>query len=210
MIELEIEGLTAEEQRILGAGSAMGIAFPAWAVAAALGEDQAVVEEACAALARQVHFVERGGQDELPDGTQSEFYVFVHGLYREVLYRRLAATRRAEWHARIAERLGSMFKGREWAVAREIAMHHESAGEWMAQLALCAPVRATPTRIAPISKTASCSKMRFASRRSLPKKSAERACAKSALRLSWLAMQRTRTAPASGSPEKLDKFWTRT
>ena len=130
MIELEIEGLTAEEQRILGAASVMGIAFPAWAVAAALSEDQAVVEEACAALARQVHFVERGGQDELPDGTQSEFYVFVHGLYREVLYRRLAATRRAEWHARIAERLGSMFKGREWAVAREMAMHHASAGEW--------------------------------------------------------------------------------
>jgi predicted ATPase len=130
MIELEIEGLTADEQRILGAASVMGIAFPAWAVAAALAENQAAIEEACAGLARHVHFVERGGQDELPDGTQSEFYVFVHGLYREVLYRRLGATRRAEWHARIAERLGAMFSGREWAVAREIAMHHESAGEW--------------------------------------------------------------------------------
>jgi predicted ATPase len=130
MIELEIEGLTAEEQRILGAASVMGVAFPAWAVAAALAEEQASVEETCAGLARRVHFVEHGGQDELPDGTQSEFYVFVHGLYREVLYRRLAAARRAEWHARVAERLSAMFKGREWAVAREIAMHHEFAGEW--------------------------------------------------------------------------------
>jgi DNA-binding winged helix-turn-helix (wHTH) protein len=130
MIELEIEGLSPEEQRILGAGSVMGIAFPAWAVAAALGEDAARIEEGCASLARRVHFVERGGQDELPDGTQSEFYVFVHGLYREVLYRRLAATRRAEWHARIAERLGAMFGERAWAVAREMAMHHEAAGEW--------------------------------------------------------------------------------
>ena len=129
MIELEIECLSPEEQRILGAGSVMGIAFPAWAVAAALDEETAEVEEACAALSRRVHFVERGGQDELPDGTQSEFYVFVHGLYREVLYRRLAATRRAEWHARIAERLGELFRGREWAVAREMAMHHEAAGE---------------------------------------------------------------------------------
>jgi predicted ATPase len=128
MIEVEIEGLSAEEQRILGAGSTMGIAFPAWA--AALGEEAAGIEEACAVLARRVHFVEHGGQDELPDGTRSEFYVFVHGLYREVLYRRLAATRRAEWHARIAERLGAMFRGREWAVAREMAMHHEAAGEW--------------------------------------------------------------------------------
>jgi predicted ATPase len=130
MIELEIESLSAEEQRMLGAGSVMGIAFPAWAVAAALGEDPAQIEEGCASLARRVHFVERGGQDELPDGTPSEFYVFVHGLYREVLYRRLAATRRAAWHARIAERLGTMFGDRAWAVARERAMHHEAAGEW--------------------------------------------------------------------------------
>ncbi len=130
MIEMEIEGLSAEEQRMLGAGSVMGIAFPAWAVAAALGEDPARVEEACAGLARRVHFVQRGGQDELPNGTQSEFYVFVHGLYREVLYRRLSAGRRAEWHARIAVRLGELFHGREWAVAREMAAHHEAAGWW--------------------------------------------------------------------------------
>jgi predicted ATPase len=130
MIELEIEGLSAEEQRILGAGSVIGIAFSAWALTAALNEDQAGIEEACAGLARRVHFVERGGQDELPDGTRSEFYVFVHGLYREVLYRRVAATRRAEWHRRIAERLEMMFRGREWAVAREVAKHLEAAGEW--------------------------------------------------------------------------------
>ncbi|HVT99268.1 MAG TPA: AAA family ATPase [Acidobacteriaceae bacterium] len=132
MIELEIESLSADEQRVLGAGSVMGIAFPAWAIAAALGEDQAAVEEACAGLARRVHFVGRGGQDELPDGTRSEFYVFVHGLYREVLYRRQAATRRAEWHKRIADRLTTVFRGREWAVAREVAMHREAAGEWAA------------------------------------------------------------------------------
>ena len=130
MIELEIAGLSAEEQRILGAGSVMGIAFPAWAVAAALEQDAAGIEEACAALARRVHFVERGGQDELPNGTRSEFYVFVHGLYREMLYRGLAATRRAEWHRRIAARLGEMFRGREWAVAREMAGHREAAGAW--------------------------------------------------------------------------------
>jgi predicted ATPase len=129
MIELEIEGLSAEEQRILGAGSAMGIAFPAWAVAAALKEDAATIEEACAGLARRLHFVERGGQDELPNGTRSEFYVFVHGLYREVLYRRQAAARRATWHVRIAERLGELFAERVWAVAREMAMHFEAAGE---------------------------------------------------------------------------------
>jgi predicted ATPase/DNA-binding winged helix-turn-helix (wHTH) protein len=130
MIEVEIEGLSEEEQRMLGAGSAMGIAFPAWAVAAALKEDAAHIEEACDGLARRLHFVERGGQDELPGGMRSEFYVFVHGLYRDVLYRRQAATRRAMWHARIAEQLGVMFAGREASVAREMAMHYEAAAEW--------------------------------------------------------------------------------
>jgi predicted ATPase len=129
MIELEIEGLSVDEQRILGAGSAMGIAFPAWAVAAALEEDAAEIEEACAGLARRLHFVERGGQDELPDGTCSEFYVFVHRLYREVLYRRQAAARRATWHLRIAERLGELFAERMWTVAREMAIHFEAAAE---------------------------------------------------------------------------------
>jgi predicted ATPase/DNA-binding winged helix-turn-helix (wHTH) protein len=130
MIELEVEGLSEEEQRILGAGSAMGIAFPAWAVAAALEEDAAHIEEACDGLSRRLHFVERGGEDELPGGMRSEFYVFVHGLYREVLYRRQSAARRAAWHARIAERLGEIFAGREASVAREIAMHYEAAGDW--------------------------------------------------------------------------------
>ncbi len=138
MIEVEMEGLTSEEQRVLGAGSLMGIAFPAWAVAAALGEEPARIEETCDRIARRVHFVERGGEDELPDGTRSEFYVFVHGLYREVLYRRLALARRAQWHARIAERLGELFQGRQAAVARELSMHYEAAGEWRrASAALC-------------------------------------------------------------------------
>jgi predicted ATPase/DNA-binding winged helix-turn-helix (wHTH) protein len=130
MIELEIEGLSEEEQRILGAGSTMGIAFPAWAVAAALKKEAAQVEETCDGLARRLHFVERGGEDELPSGMRSEFYVFVHGLYREVLYRRQAAARRATWHGRIAQRLGEIFAGREASVAREMAMHYEAAGEW--------------------------------------------------------------------------------
>ncbi len=130
MIEVEMEGLTAEEQRVLGAGSVMGIAFPAWAVAAALGEEPARMEEVCDGLARRVHFVERGGEDELPDGRRSEFYVFVHGLYREVLYRRQAAARRAEWHGRIGDRLGELFRGREAAVARERSTHYGAAGEW--------------------------------------------------------------------------------
>ena len=131
MIELEIERLSQDERRLLEAASLMSVAFPAWAVAAALEEDTAETEEKCDELVRRLHFVNRAGEDELPDGTRSAFYVFAHELYREVLYRRQTAARRARRHIRIAERLGSMFAGREADVAREMAMHYEAAGGWL-------------------------------------------------------------------------------
>jgi predicted ATPase/DNA-binding winged helix-turn-helix (wHTH) protein len=129
-VEIEIECLSAAEQRILEAASLMGIAFPAWAVAAALHEDLSAAEEACDALARRLPFIERGGEDELPNGARSAFYVFVHQVYREVLYHRQSIARRATRHIRIAHRLGEIFAGREASVAREMAIHYEAAGEW--------------------------------------------------------------------------------
>ena len=130
MIELEIERLGADDQRLLEAASLMSVAFPAWAVAAALEEDAADIDEACDDLARRLYFVRRAGEDELPDGTRSSFYVFAHGLYREVLYQRQAASRRARRHTRIAERLAQLFAGREVNVTQEMAMHYEAAGNW--------------------------------------------------------------------------------
>ncbi len=130
MIEMEIERLSPDDQRLLEAGSLINVAFPAWAVAAALEEDTPEIEEACDELAHRLHFVRRAGQDELPDGTRSAFYVFAHGLYREVLYQRQSVSRRARRHTRIAERLGELFAGREANVAQEMAMHYEAAGNW--------------------------------------------------------------------------------
>jgi predicted ATPase len=129
MIEQEIERLSEDAQRLLEAGSLMSVAFPAWAVAAALGKDSIETEEECDALARNLHFVVRAGHDELPDGSTSAFYVFAHGLYREVLYLRQAPARRSRRHIRIAERLGELFAGREANVAREMATHYEAAGD---------------------------------------------------------------------------------
>jgi predicted ATPase/DNA-binding winged helix-turn-helix (wHTH) protein len=130
LIEPEIERLSPAEQRILEAASLMCVVFPAWAVAAALEQDPTATEEACDKLARESCFIHRAGHDELPDGTRSDFYAFAHGLYREVLYQKQTASRRAKGHTRIAERLGELFRGREENVAREMAMHFEAAGNW--------------------------------------------------------------------------------
>ncbi len=130
LIELEIGRLSPLEQKVLEAGSLMHIAFPVWSVAAALEEDSEHVEELCDGLERQTGLVRRAGHDDLPDGTQSDFYSFAHEFYRDVLYQRQTAGRRAKAHIRIAERLSALFAGREANVAREIAMHYESAGKW--------------------------------------------------------------------------------
>ncbi len=130
MIELEIARLDPHDQRLLEAASLMNVVFPAWAVAAALEADVSETEEACDDLAHRLHFVRRAGQDELPDGTQCAYYVFAHGLYREVLYQRQSVSRRARRHTRIAERLAQLFAGREANVAQEMAMHYEAAGAW--------------------------------------------------------------------------------
>ena len=131
MIELEVGCLTVEEQRLLEAGSLIGIAFPAWALAAALQKDANEIEEACDALAHKLYFLDRAGQDELPDGMRSAFYVFAHGMYRDVLYRRQSESRRARWHIRIAERLAELFRRDGSNVAREIAFHYEAATDWV-------------------------------------------------------------------------------
>jgi predicted ATPase len=135
LIELEIERLAPQEQHLLEAGSLFNVAFPAWAVAAAMEQDLAAVEEACDALARQVFFVKRAGQDELPDGTLSAFYVFAHGLYREVLYQRQSLTRRSRSHLRVAAQLCASFAACPVSVAREVAWHYEAAGQRLRAIA---------------------------------------------------------------------------
>jgi predicted ATPase len=105
-------------------------------VAAALGQDVASTEEACDALVRRVSFVKRAGEDELPDGTRSSFYVFGHAMFREVLYQRQSAARRAARHVRVAERLRAIFYGRDEIIARDAAAHYEAAGDWANAIAM--------------------------------------------------------------------------
>jgi len=130
MIDLQLGRLSESERRLLEAGSIIGAIFPAWAAAAALKEDVLDVEDEYASLARRTRLLNAAGQDELPDGTRSSFYVFSHGLFREALYIRQPAARRAERHRRVAERLKSLFAGNEASIASELAQHYEAAGSW--------------------------------------------------------------------------------
>jgi predicted ATPase/DNA-binding winged helix-turn-helix (wHTH) protein len=143
LIELQIERLEPDDQRLLEAASLIGVVFPAWAAAAALNGDLEEIEDQYEKLTRRLHFLHPAGHDELPDGTRSAFYVFAHGLYREVLYKRQSSSRRARRHRRVAEKLLQLFAGREQDVASELARHFEAAGDWaQAADALMAAARA--------------------------------------------------------------------
>jgi predicted ATPase len=131
LIELQIERLEPADQRLLEAASLIGVIFPAWAAAAALNGDLEEIEDQYEKLARRLNFLHSAGHDELPDGTQSAFYVFAHGLYREVLYKRQSSSRRARRHLRVADKLLQLFVGREQDVASELATHFEAAGDWV-------------------------------------------------------------------------------
>jgi len=131
LIELQIDRLDPAEQRLLEAASLIGVVFPAWAAAAALNGDLEEIEDQYERLTRRLHFLHSAGHDELPDGSQSAFYVFTHGLYREVLYKRQSSSRRARRHLRVAEKLLQLFAGREQDVSSELAVHFEAAGDWV-------------------------------------------------------------------------------
>lgn len=136
MVELEIENLTPREQQIVEAASLAPVAFPSWLVAAALAEDVAAIEDCCDELARRVSFIKRAGEDELPDGTRSTFYVFTHALYREVLYRRQSPARCRLRHIRIAEQLRRMFPGQEALIAHDAAAHYQAADDRLNAIAM--------------------------------------------------------------------------
>jgi predicted ATPase len=98
MIEGQLDRLGEEDQRMLEVASVVGVEFVAAAVAAGLGQTLERVDEACATLARRGLWLRAVGDQNWPDGTVSGGYRFSHALYRQVLYRRLAAARRAQLH----------------------------------------------------------------------------------------------------------------
>jgi predicted ATPase/DNA-binding winged helix-turn-helix (wHTH) protein len=106
MIARQIDRLNAEEQQLLEAASAAGAEFSAAMAAGALDRDIPEVERVCEGLARKGQVIAPAGVSEWPDGTVAGHYAFLHALYQEVLYQRLAPGQRVQLHRRLGERLG--------------------------------------------------------------------------------------------------------
>jgi DNA-binding winged helix-turn-helix (wHTH) protein/tetratricopeptide (TPR) repeat protein len=129
LIEHQVERLSAAERNVLDAASAVGTEFSAGSVAAALEADTAEVEACCAGLAERSHMLRPLGRQEWPDGTVSSRYGFAHAVHREELYGRLPASRRAQLHRRVAERLVRAYGEDAIEVAAELALRFEESGD---------------------------------------------------------------------------------
>ena len=106
LIELQIERLSAVEQRVLEVASVTGLSFTANVNALGATVDQEKFESVCEDLSRRQHMVRRAGPLQFPDGTISQCYEFAHALYREVFYRRQAPGRLAKLQVCVGEFAG--------------------------------------------------------------------------------------------------------
>jgi len=125
LIDKQIGRLEPGAQRVLEVAGVLGDQFTAGAIAAGLGDDPAVVEEQCDALARQGQLVVPGPVTTLPDGTPLAHYAFAHNLYPQVLGARVPAARRMRLHHRIGDWLERAHGNQANAISTQLAWHFE-------------------------------------------------------------------------------------
>jgi predicted ATPase/DNA-binding winged helix-turn-helix (wHTH) protein len=130
MIDMQLDWLSAEEQRMLEAASVAGVEFSAAAVAAGLAQETERVDDGCTSLARRGQFLRTNGERTWPDGTVAGGYRFVHALYQQVLYSRVSAAQRVRLHQRIGTRLEAGHGAQAGAMAAELAMHFERGRDY--------------------------------------------------------------------------------
>jgi DNA-binding winged helix-turn-helix (wHTH) protein/tetratricopeptide (TPR) repeat protein len=135
MLEVQLDGLTAIEQRILKSASVAGDRFSIGAIACTLDLGSERIEELCEHLARRqqlIRSIQVIGSERLVDGDESAHYEFRHSLYREVIYRGLSEVGRSRLHRELGQQLASMCTSarREHELASGLALHFERGRDY--------------------------------------------------------------------------------
>ena len=131
LLGAHIESQLAEpEQSVLEAASVCGVSFTVTLVASIAEATQEEVEEICERLSRRGHFICAAGALDMPDGTVTSQYEFVHSLYREVFYERIARVRKARLHKLCGLKLESTYASQIEVIASQAAYHFEMGLEW--------------------------------------------------------------------------------
>jgi DNA-binding winged helix-turn-helix (wHTH) protein/tetratricopeptide (TPR) repeat protein len=133
LIERMLQGFDPELRHLLSIAAVQGYEFDSATLARVGGRAAADVEERLRS-AEQVHaIVALIDERELPDGTVSSAYRFVHVLYQDALYGSIAPSRRIAWAQQIAEALVASHQGRTDAIAGQLAVLFETGREfWQA------------------------------------------------------------------------------
>lgn len=127
LIDIQLDRLTADEQRLLEAASLVGAVFSTTTVAAALGTSVEHVDDLCDSLVRRGLFLKRAASEETPDGAVHSAYAVTHALVQEVNEQRGAPARRQRWHRAIAEYLETAYAGHRESIAPSVASHFDKA-----------------------------------------------------------------------------------
>ncbi len=132
MIEVQIDRLSTEEKRVLEVASLESVGRSRFAVvsrAPVIDLEPEVFEGVCETLSRRHCIVRSAGSEEFPDGTVSACYEFVHVLYRQVCYQRIAPGRRAQLHRQLGEWVEAHLEPLNEAAAW-LAGHFEQGRDW--------------------------------------------------------------------------------
>jgi DNA-binding winged helix-turn-helix (wHTH) protein len=140
MIELQIERLSGEEQRVLEVASVFKkLLLSVTTGSAVMNIAPESLEELLEGLVRRHQVIRPAGFRSYRSGP-SPCYQFRHVLYREVLYGRMGPARRRALHQRLAENcealhfssgvdIATVFP--EADTANELAYHFEQSGNWL-------------------------------------------------------------------------------
>jgi predicted ATPase len=127
MIQRKVERLGEDDRQLLMAASVQGTEFETAVAARVLGREAIQVEERLDALERTHALVRLVRETELPDGTLTLRYAFVHVLYQNALYASLLPTRKAAWSGCAAQALLDHYREKRADVAGGLALLFEAA-----------------------------------------------------------------------------------
>ncbi len=136
IVEKGVERLPADRQELLEAASVCGTEFAVRVLANVLERDIDEVNGACEQLAAREYWLRHVAVESDRSGALDARYAFRHSLYRDVLYRRASALRRATLHRQAGAALQHAS-----GTALELATHFELGQQ---------PERAIPNYLAAI------------------------------------------------------------
>jgi DNA-binding winged helix-turn-helix (wHTH) protein/predicted ATPase len=137
VIDRQIDLLEPPDRDALEVAGVAGQQFTVAEVAAAMGAAETAIEAGFERLARQQQFLHREPPVELPDGTLTTRFGFVHALHHNALYERVPLARRTQLHRSVGEWLEGRFGGRLGELAPALAMHFEQGRDHRRAVRYC-------------------------------------------------------------------------